>query len=300
MGETTTIAWTDHTFNPWTGCTKVGPGCDGCYAEVWDQRFSKGAHWGPGAPRQRTSEANWRQPIKWNEHARAIGKPAKVFCASLADVFDNEVPDDWRRNLFELWAATPWLRWQVLTKRIGNARAMLEHCPGWPLPNVGLVATVVNQDELERDAPKLHDTPARWRGLSIEPQIGPVWLWENDCGLLRGPVIKVSGGVTPSTPDNPPEGYDDSYPWIDWVITGGESKQPGHQPRAYRVSWARGLVRQCRELDIPLFVKQLGAWPVADDGRLFLIGGNDNKARGQPEFWPEDLRVRQFPDAVLS
>ncbi|MFP4240070.1 MAG: DUF5131 family protein, partial [Rhodosalinus sp.] len=88
MAENSTIEWTDHTFNPWIGCQKVSPACDHCYAETWDKRFG-GAHWGPHAPRQRTSAANWRKPLKWDAQARAEGRRYRVFCASLADVFDN-------------------------------------------------------------------------------------------------------------------------------------------------------------------------------------------------------------------
>src|SRR5688572_4428248 len=104
MAEVTGIAWTDSTFNPWIGCTKVGPGCDHCYAEALDKRHRWGGatHWGAGVERMRTSPSNWAKPRAWNRKAVASGKPWRVFCASLADVFDNEVPHDWRADLFEL------------------------------------------------------------------------------------------------------------------------------------------------------------------------------------------------------
>lgn len=186
MAENTKIEWCDSTFNPWTGCTKVGPGCDNCYAEGWAKR-SGIVQWGPGAERRRTSAANWRKPLQWNAkpffecvacgwrgerflvhfdgdqcpHCCTVGdiKPARrrVFCASLADVFDNEVPVEWRADLFDLIQATPNLDWLLVTKRIGNAGRML--ADGIPA-NVWLGITVVNQAEADRDIPKLLSTPA--------------------------------------------------------------------------------------------------------------------------------------------
>jgi protein gp37 len=113
MAENSKIEWCDHTFNPWVGCTKVSPACDNCYAEARNARFAGGQaiNWGPGAPRRRTSASNWQLPIKWNQQAQAAGVRYRVFCASLADVFDNDVPTDWRRNLYTLIQATPHLDW---------------------------------------------------------------------------------------------------------------------------------------------------------------------------------------------
>jgi len=113
MAENTKIEWCDHTFNPWEGCTKVGPGCDNCYAETRNARFAGGLalNWGHGAPRRRTSAANWRKPLSWNAaHAEFFalhGRRQRVFCASLADVFDNEAPPQWRRDLFDVIELTP-------------------------------------------------------------------------------------------------------------------------------------------------------------------------------------------------
>jgi protein gp37 len=105
--ENSKIEWTDHTFNPWIGCQHVSPGCDHCYAETQNAfRKWNGGTWGPHAPRKRTSEENWRNPLKWNADARAFkrehGRRPRIFCASLADVFDNKVPMSWRDDLFEL------------------------------------------------------------------------------------------------------------------------------------------------------------------------------------------------------
>ena len=130
MAETTGIAWTDSTFNPWIGCTKVGPGCDNCYAEaLMDKRWHR-VQWGSGKTRQKTSAANWQAPLHWEKHheafALAHGRRRRVFCASLADVFDNEAPPQWRGDLWALVKATPNLDWLVLTKRVGNVQGMAQ------------------------------------------------------------------------------------------------------------------------------------------------------------------------------
>ena len=197
MAEITGIAWTDATFNPWIGCTQISPGCDHCYAEALDKRHRWGGatHWGDGVPRKRTSDAYWRQPLRWDRHAAngllpdgktpSNGRRPRVFCASLADVFDNEVDPQWRIDLLELIAKTAELDWLLLTKRIGNAHRMLDEALAvmshgltrWadvPWPNVWIGATVVDQEEAERDVPKLLATPAAVRFVSYEPALGPV------------------------------------------------------------------------------------------------------------------------------
>jgi protein gp37 len=123
MGSNSKIEWTDHTFNAWLGCDKVSPACDHCYAEAWANRTGQSELW-QGA-RRRTTAANWSEPLKWNREAAAAGRRARVFCCSLADVFDNKVPNDWRADLWALIAETPALDWLLLTKRIGNVAKML-------------------------------------------------------------------------------------------------------------------------------------------------------------------------------
>jgi len=141
MAEESAIGWTKSTFNPWIGCTEVGDGCLGCYARELDaNRLSKtlgGAtkdnpisHWGHGAPRYRTATSTWKQVHRWNRQAPGTTFAGRrgfwpVFCASLADVFDNEVPDQWRSDLWDLIEETPNLSWLLVTKRIGNAARML-------------------------------------------------------------------------------------------------------------------------------------------------------------------------------
>ena len=132
--ENSKIEWTDHTFNPWIGCQHVSPGCDHCYAETQNAfRKWNGGTWGPHAPRKRTSEENWKNPIKWNAEAREFkrehGRRPRVFCASLADVFDNQVPPEWRRDLFALIRECRRLDWliadEATTKHCKNAAGRL-------------------------------------------------------------------------------------------------------------------------------------------------------------------------------
>lgn len=265
MTANTKIEWADHTFNPWEGCQKVGPGCDHCYAETRNKRFGGGVavNWGPGAPRRRTSASNWQQPLKWNAQAEREGRRYRVFCASLADVFDNEAPPEWRVDLFRLIEATPCLDWLLLTKRVGNARSMSQHAMGMigvihkalP-PNVWLGATVVNQEEADRDIPKLLAVPARVRFLSIEPMLGPIDLLATGDTLCRCEGCMSMARKHPETP---------GLQRIDWVICGGESG-PGARPM--HPDWARSLRDQCAAAGVPFLFKQWGEWwEVDSDGR---------------------------------
>lgn len=255
MTENTKIEWCDHTFNPWEGCTKVGPGCDNCYAETRNARFAGGiaTNWGPGAPRRRTSAANWRKPLAWNAaHAEFFaqhGRRQRVFCASLADVFDNEVDSQWRRDLFDIIELTPNLDWLLLTKRIGNVVRMLPSHDWAGRGNVWLGATIVNQEEADRDIPKLLDVPARVRFLSMEPLLGPVNIERH----LLSTYDKAShdSQMLPGLP------CDDK---LDWVIVGGESG-PGARPM--HLNWARSLRDQCAAAGVPFLFKQWGEWAPA-------------------------------------
>jgi protein gp37 len=294
------IEWTDHTFSPWLGCEKISPACTNCYAESWAKRTGHPELW--QGQRRRTSVANWRNPIKWNAAAKEAGRRDRVFCASLADVFDNQVPAEWRADLWNLIHATPHLDWLLLTKRIGNVKSMIPWYSYrgsvtptyWSPNNVWIGATVANQEEAERDIPKLLEIQAKVRFLSCEPLLGPIKLWwlDEDKCALRGPGVVVSGGRTASTPHDPPEGYDDSYPGIDWVIVGGES---GPNARSMTLGWAKEIVRDCKAVGVPVFMKQLGSKPVNREGVLHPI--NDRKGALVALDWPESLRVREFPEA---
>jgi protein gp37 len=283
VSENSTIEWTDHTFNPWEGCQKVGPGCDHCYAEARNTRFSGGvaANWGPGAPRRRTSATNWRKPITWNAAHEAFlaehGRRQRVFCASLADVFDNAVDPAWRADLFDLIENTPNLDWLLLTKRIGNVTPMITETaqrrfdlecildPKLP-PNVWLGATIVNQEEADRDIPKLLAAPAQGHFLSMEPLLGPV-----DIEEFLTFEYPHCDGFMPSSRYK--DGYCDACAGhkddpihvaplgkVDWVIVGGESG-PGARPML--PDWARSLRDQCERAGTPYLFKQWGEWHTA-------------------------------------
>ena len=225
MAENTKIEWADHTFNPWIGCTRVSPACDNCYAaEMMDTRYGR-VRWGAGEPRVRTAPGNWVKPRKWNRETPG----AFVFCASLADVFDNEVDPAWRNDLFRLIYDTPNLVWLLLTKRIGNVHRMTNGLPR----NVAIGATMANQEEYDRDRMKLAEAK-RFGALftfgSFEPLLGPVILDRN-------------------APD--------------WIIVGGES---GPNARPMNLDWARSLKRQSEELGRVFNFKQVGGRSASKGG----------------------------------
>jgi protein gp37 len=270
MSENTKIEWATHTFNPWEGCQKVGPGCDHCYAESRNARFARGTaiNWGPGAPRRRTSQANWAKPRAWNANHEAFfaehGHRQRVFCASLADVFDNQVPDQWRHDLWELIWATPNLDWLLLTKRIGNVNAMLPEEWGngmidhWP--HVWIGATIVNQEEADRDIPNLLAVPAAKRFLSIEPLLGSVALPKFcACGCMmpiKQAIREAVNGPSALNEDQADAAIKKTL-GVDWVIVGGESG-PGARPM--HPDWARSLRDQCEAAGVPFLFKQWGEW----------------------------------------
>ena len=241
MAEHSAISWCDATFNPWIGCTKVSPACAHCYAERWAARFG---HVVWDRPPVRTSAANWQQPIAWNAKAERTGRGLRVFCASLGDVFDNALPDAWRADLWSLIDLTPALTWVLLTKRVGNAQRMLP--PDWierPLPNVWLGATVVNQEEADRDIPKLLAVPAASHFVSCEPLLGPLDFEDVPVGMFG--ALRPYGGSCGKNPR------------IDWVIVGGES---GPDARPIHPEWVRSVRDQCALAHVPFHFKQWGEW----------------------------------------
>lgn len=277
MAENTLIEWADHTFNPWTGCTKVSHGCDGCFAESWAKR-SGTVRWGVGEPRRRTTNANWRLPPKWNAQAEREGRRFRVFCASLADVFDNEVPQEWRDDLFRLIERTPRLDWLLLTKRVGNVAHQV--WPRWmqqgfPL-NVWIGATMVDQGEVDRDARKLLALPAPVHFISYEPALGPIdvapWLRPYcDAGSRPHPD---GGGVTCSRC-----GGTGGCGGLSWVIAGGES---GPRARPAHPEWFRSLRDQCMAADVPFLFKQWGEWREPVEGEPYSTAMG--RAQERPAF----------------
>jgi protein gp37 len=235
------IEWTHHTFNPWWGCTKVSPACSNCYAELWAKRMGH-ALWGGRAQRRFFSDKHWNQPLLWNEQAELKRTRQRVFCASMADVFEARVElDAHRARLWSLIEVTSNLDWLLLTKRPENALRFSPWGRSWP-HNVWLGTTVENEEFAQRRLPHLLSVPAAVRFLSCEPLLGAVNLapWFNRQRLGT----------------------------IDWVIAGGES---GPCARPMHPDWATGLLRQCRTADVPFHFKQWGHWVPQAKGDSKLV-----------------------------
>lgn len=242
------ISWTDSTWNPWIGCTKVGPGCDGCYAERDNALRKWVPGWGVGQPRHRTK--TWGDPLKWNDAApfffQVHKRRQRVFTASLADFLDNEVPDEWHADAWAVVRQCTDLELYIVTKRISNFEKMkpADWCEAL-YRHVVLIITVVNQDEADRDVPRLLAIKARYPwlrvGLSIEPMLGPIDL---DAIYLR-----IEGHAQ----------------WLDWVIGGGESGSDKETLRTRPVApthpgWLRLLRDQCAAAGVPFHLKQWGEY----------------------------------------
>ena len=240
MAKNSHIEWTHHTFNPWWGCIKVSPACDNCYAELWAKRMGHQL-WGKHSPRRFFGEAHWREPIAWNQEAKTTGQRERVFCASMADVFERRADLNAERlRLWKLIETTPHLDWLLLTKRPQNIERLVPWRSDWPA-NVWLGTTVENQRLAEKRLPFLLEIPAAVRFLSCEPLLGPLDL--NDWFHK-----------------------DNFYP-IDWIIAGGESG-PGCRPM--HPDWVRSLLNQCQSFGVPFHFKQWGQWVPAElvDGAI--------------------------------
>jgi protein gp37 len=279
--KNSSISWTHATFNPWQGCTKVSAGCAHCYAETLSNRWGKDL-WGLGRERQRTSAAYWKQPLAWNREAEKSGERRRVFCASMADVFDSAAPEEWRKDLFALIAQTPWLDWLLLTKRpdyiLGYTREGIESIFR---ENVWLGVSVENQEAAEKRIPILKMIPVAVRFISAEPLLGPLDL-NYPIGLFpKGPQYCCSGlddygmkdCACAGQPIDPPLIYG-----ISWIIAGGESG-PGCRPM--NIDWAEDLKRQADAAKVPFFMKQAGGFP--------------NKRESLNDL-PSELQVRDFPN----
>jgi protein gp37 len=306
MSDKTGIQWTDATWNPVTGCTKVSAGCDHCYAETFAERWRgvPGHHFENGFDVTLRPE-RLEQPLHWT-------RPRRIFVNSMSDLFHKDVPDGFIACVFVVMAKASQHTFQVLTKRHGRMRSLLssdefqvmcfaaaasrgwdlESTP-WPLPNVHLGVSVEDQHWAEIRVPALMQTPAAVRFLSCEPLIGPVDLGIGD--PHRGHESDdVFGWPHPRIclDCSDPDGEDNIVHFrrdpdacgISWVIVGGESG-PGARPMSAR--WARTLVRECQSAEVPVFVKQLGSVL----GRELGAGSKG----GDMAAWPEDLRVREFP-----
>lgn len=289
MSDSSKIEWTDATWNPVTGCTKVSPGCDRCYAETLAERF-RGV---PGHYFEQGFDVVLRperldQPMRWK-------KPRRVFVNSMSDLFHEQVPDDYIVTVFTRMWWSPQHTFQVLTKRHGRMRSLVPRIEErlremesdldlldattslrWPLPNVWLGVSVEDQKRADLRIPALLDTPAAVRFLSCEPLLGPVDLAAVDgMNVLRGDDT----------------GYENGLHWVDgptihWVIVGGESG-PGARPMD--PAWARQLRDQCTNAGVPYFFKQAGAVLARE------WGCSDRKGHN-PDEWPESF-PREFARA---
>jgi protein gp37 len=323
MAENSKIEWTDHTFNPWRGCTKVSPGCANCYAEALSKRTGHGEY-RRGVPRERTSVDNWKKPLKWNRIETCVqcGSPHKadkgdglyrcllcnrrprVFCASLADWLDDEVPIEWLADLLKLIHDTPNLDWLLLTKRPENWHGRLnEAAKHWDnTPHIDIASwiywwtdisgsgkapanawigtTCETQEYADKRIPELLKIPAKVRFLSCEPLLGPVDLrpWLKLSGFKEGydAIVRQCGGE-----DKLPEHLRWNGilpPSLHWVIAGGES---GPKSRPMEIAWAESLAAQCASFGVPFFMKQGSQknWPNFKDFSSF----------------PVTLQKREFP-----
>lgn len=321
MGENSKISWTHHTFSPVRGCRYAvlpdgssSPACTGCYAESMSKRNPATlGEWGADGARVFGGESYWKQPVKWNADAEKAGERRRVFCASLADIFEGEDRDgvelregvrpdyvDMLTRLFDLIRATPWLDWLLLTKRPWNmARWAAEHgCP----PNVWAGTTVENQAAADDRIAYLLRVPASVRFLSMEPLFGRVdlspWMGSWSCFSCdyRGYETK-SGEDEDShcycpdcgTADGDGFGMAANDPRIkahlSWVIVGGQS---GPGAGVLDVAAVQDILNQTGEAEIPVFVKQLGSeWARAN--------GSATRAGTDPSEWPAELQVQEFP-----
>lgn len=283
MGAESKIGWTNHTFNPWWGCVRVSPGCKFCYADTFAKSVGHKV-WGEGAPRRFFTLKHWGEPLKWNAAAKKKGRPALVFCASMADVFEvidaariAEVEADGRADdaklmrdtatlldaerarLWTIVEHTDWLIWLFLSKRPENGPALVPPrwmAGAWPR-NAWVGATIENGEQAALRLPALFKMPAPVRFASCEPLLGPVDLcavndgsWHDREGADR--YNALTGTSWWSNGDTGVGGG----PHLDWVIVGGESGKG--RARKFRPEWARSIVKDCRDAGVPVFVKQMG------------------------------------------
>lgn len=236
MGQNSSISWTDHTFSPWWGCEKVSPACAHCYAETWAKRWGHSV-WGNRSPRRFFGDRHWREPKRWNRQAIKDGVRRRVFCSSMADVFEDRPDlDEPRARLMDLITETSWLDWLLLTKRPENMIRMLGREP-WMF-NVWAGTTAENDEWWRRRVPHLLQVPVRIKFVSVEPMLGPIT---------------------------------ESLTGIDWILVGGES---GPGARRMDPQWAGDLLRRCRDSEVYYHFKQKGEALARERGCASRTGGD--------------------------
>lgn len=267
----TKIQWTDRTWNPVMGCSRVSPGCLNCYAEKIAARFSKEGlpfhlfaeqfprpHW---TGRVEVNETALVEPLRWRS-------PARVFVNSMSDLFHEGLHDDSIVRVFRVMQRCPHLTFQVLTKRALRMSDVVPYVRDLvgPLDNVWLGVSVENQAAADERIPLLIDTPAAVRFVSYEPALGAIDWYQ--CGALE-----AAGDGS-----------------LHWIIVGGES---GRGARPFLVDWARHTLEQFRGSPCAVFVKQLGSHPVSGYAGQRLVLRDSHG--GDIEEWPKDIRVRDWP-----
>jgi protein gp37 len=340
MGANSKISWTDHTFNPWIGCTKVSPGCAQCYAErEQDLRYGR-VKWGKGQPRHRTSASYWKQPLEWNRAAdersqlfgnipwarRAIDNAThrpRVFCGSLADWLDAEVPIEWLADLLALIFRTQHLDWLLLTKRpqlwrgrlaeaeriaaqrreLATASCIAAWLAGNKPANVWIGVTAEDQEQADWRVPAALRIPARVHFVSHEPALGRIDFFRIDADET-GELDALRGLAFCDGRNEPAETVR-----VNWVIVGGES---GPDAREFNLEHALDVIGQCKDAGVPVFVKQFGSRPVTTNANLYDFPDHvdlvehgtaaagarvilaDRNGRNLTE-WPEEFQLQQFP-----
>lgn len=295
MGSRTKIEWTEATWNPVTGCSKVSAGCANCYAERLSHRFkwtTKPWNAAYAAENVRLHPERLKEPLRWK-------KPRRVFVCSMADLFHEAVPDWFIRAVFQVMGAARQHTFQVLTKRPTRMQKLLKEwldegdfCtitggtePPFPWPNVWIGVSVEDQKTADERIPILLATPATLRFVSCEPLLGPIDLSRY---LGAGEPGEIGNGRLHNSPSECPTWYDWCNCVLDWVIVGGES---GPSARPMNPDWVRSLRDQCEAAGVPVFIKQMGSVWAQDHG-------GPSKG-GDPAYWPEDLRVRKMPEVSV-
>jgi protein gp37 len=274
MAQNSKISWTDHTFNPWWGCVRVSPACDHCYAESFSKRVGNDV-WGVDAPRRFFGDKHWNEPLKWNRDAlKEFGRPARVFCASMADVFEERPElDQHRQRLMQLVHGTLNLDWLLLTKRhtqIARYKEVFTQSG-----NARMGVTVENQTYDFRVVPGV-----TW--ISYEPALGPLdlHLSGESCTCSSHQFVPCRGIGSLGN------GWKCAESKINWVIIGGES---GAGARLMELDWAASMIEQCKKAGVAVHFKQTG------DVLARKLGLKDKSGK-DPSEWPEELRIQEFPE----
>src|SRR5215472_7422794 len=303
MAENTKIQWTEATWNPirardlgpvGTGpgvgwhCEIIKPGCENCYAQSLN-RF-RGTH-RPYLRAERSKvhiylhEETLTQPLRWE-------RPCRIFVCSMTDLFGEWVTHDMIQRVIAVMEAAPQHTYQILTKRAERMRASaLDEFSryGDLPPNWWMGVSVEDQRRADERIPVLLETPAAVRWVSAEPCLEDIDIQRYLRRMVVGPADELTDHMIENGWSFP--GGQGDHPGINWLVCGGESGWK-NAVRPFHIEWARSIIQQCRAAGVPVFMKQLGSDPRDHAGIVWSCA--DHKG-GDPEEWPEDLRVREYP-----